>query len=152
MPAIRQTVHSGNTVVIYVDTPGQQSQPVGRATNLTPNERFNQEAVREIGEIKVVENVPLRYEGSFTLTKFKIIKKSLKQSGLVPSVDNVLSKDLLNFTVIDKITGKPLTTFQGCSCDDYRETIAANAIIGEDATFFFLKRIDYDENGQPLQS
>ena len=143
---IRQTVHSGNTVLIYID-----GKKVGRATNFTPSERFNQEPVHEIGEVKVVENVPLRYEGSFTLTKFKIIKKSLKQAGIVPSPNNVLKADLLEFKIMDKITGQPLASFKQCSADDYRETIAANAIVGEDATFFFIERIDYDENGQPIQ-
>ncbi len=145
MSAIRQTVHTGNTVVIYIN-----GQKVGRATNFSPNERFNQEPAHEIGEIKVVENVPLRYEVSFTLTKFKIIKKSLKQQGIVPSPANVLKKDLLEFKVLDKITNQPLFAIIGCSCDDYRETISANAIVGEDATFFGIERIDYDENGQPI--
>lgn len=148
-PTIKQTVHSGNTVRIGLKTTTGITI-IGRASNLTPSERFNQERVPEIGEIKPVENVALRYEGSFTITKFKIIKKSLKQQGIVPTPDKVLQADLLEFVVLDKITGKPITTFTGCSCEDFRETIAANAIIGEDATFFYLNRIDYDENGQAL--
>ena len=146
MPTIRQTVHTGNTVKIYAN-----GQAIGRATNLTPNERFNQEPTHEIGNIKTVENVALRYEGSFTLTKFKIIKSSMKQLGLVPTPNNVLTKELLEFTVTDKITNQPICTFKGCSADDYRETISANAIIGEDATFFFIERVDYDGDGQPIQ-
>jgi len=148
-PTIKQTVHSGNTVRIGIRKEGSIAI-IGRASNLTPSERFNLERVPEIGEIKPVENIALRYEGSFTITKFKIIKNSLKQQGIVPSADKVLSADLLDFTVLNKITGKPITTFIGCSCEDFRETIAANAIIGEDATFFYLNRIDYDENGQAL--
>jgi predicted acyltransferase (DUF342 family) len=148
-PVIQSTVHTGNTVVIMVDI-GAQSIKVGRASNLTPNERFNQERVGEIGEIKPVEYVPLRYEGSFSLTKFKIIKNSLKQAGIVPTVDNVLTKPALTFTIIDKITSLAITSFVGCVCDDYRETIAANAIIGEDATFFYINRIDYDADGKAI--
>lgn len=146
MAGIRQTVHAGTTVLIFVN-----GQKVGRATNLTPSERFNQESVYELGEIKPAENVPLRYQGSFTLTRFKVIKASLKQLKIVPNANNVLKQELLEFKIMDKITGQPLASFVGCSVEDFRETITANAIIGEDATFFFLERVDYDENGQPIQ-
>ncbi len=145
MSTIKQTVHSGNTVLLYIN-----GKKVGRASNLSPDEDFGLEPIHEIGEIKPVENVATRYTGRVRLSKFKVIKQSLKQLGIVPTPENVLKTDTLEITMIDKITNQPLVTLRGCSAATYQENFQAGAIVGEDASFNYISRVDYDENGQPL--
>jgi hypothetical protein len=143
---IRQTVVTGNTVLIYCN-----GVKVGRASNLSPSLDFSPEAVPEIGEFKPVEYVQLRFNGSFTLGKFLLKNESLMQAGIIPTPDNALKQPVLEFQVVDKSTGNPLFSFKGVTVGNYSLNIQVNAIVGENATFNYTDIVAYDKNGQPIK-
>lgn len=131
--ASKQTVHAGHTILIKLD-----GQTVGRIQAGDGRRSFGQEGIYEIGSIMPQEHVPLRYEGSFTVDRFYVRHKDLAQLGLASLGDEIMTMDILDIEIIDKISLKTVRVYEGCSIQDYSETFRANAIAGENATFVYL--------------
>ena len=130
-----QTVLSGNLILIKVD-----GHVIGRAQSVDPDLNFGTEGVYEIGSIMPQEHVQLRYEGSFTLSRFLLRKDSLVEAGLIGLGEDILSKGIIDIEVQNKVDKKTLRVYRGCTFSGYRENHRANAISGEDATVQFLSQ------------
>jgi len=128
-----QSVHAGHTIRLKID-----GQEIGRAQSIDGRRSFGQEGVYEIGSIMPQEHVPLRYEGTVTLDKFKIRKKSLAELGLAKFGVGILNMDVIDIEVTDNYTGDIVVVYRGCSLQDYSESFRANAIAGENATWTYL--------------
>jgi hypothetical protein len=128
-----QSVHAGHTIRLKVD-----GKEVGRAQSVDGRRSFGQEAVHEIGSIMPQEHVALRYEGSVTLDKFKIRKKSLAEIGLAKLGVGILNMDVIDIEITDRFTGDIIVVYRGCSLQDYSENFRANAISGENASWTYL--------------
>lgn len=128
-----QTVHAGHTIRLKID-----GQEIGRGQSADGRRSFGQEGVYEIGSIMPQEHVALRFEGSFTLDKFKIRKKSLAELGLARLGVGILNMDVIDVEVTDRFTGDIVIVYRGCSLQDYSENFRANAISGENATWTYL--------------
>src|SRR5690606_10492888 len=128
-----QTVHAGHTIRLKID-----GQEIGRAQCIDGRRSFGQEAVHELGSIMPQEHVALRYEGSVTLDKFKIRKKSLSEIGLARLGVGILNMDIIDIEVTDRFTNDIIIVYRGCSLQDYSENFRANAISGENATWQYL--------------
>jgi hypothetical protein len=85
-----QSVHAGHTIRLKID-----GKEVGRAQSIDGRRSFGQEAQYELGSIMPQEHTALRYEGTVTLDKFKIRKKSLKDIGLAALESEYLTWMLL---------------------------------------------------------
>lgn len=129
----QQSVHAGHTIRLKID-----GQEIGRAQGLDGRRSFGQEGVYEIGSIMPQEHVALRYEGTVTLDKFKIRKKSLAELGLAKLGVGILNMDVIDIEVTDRYTGDIVIVYRGCSLQDYSENFRANAIAGENATWTYL--------------
>jgi hypothetical protein len=132
--AANQTVHAGHTIKILI-----AGQDVGRMQSGDGRRSFGQEGVYEIGSIMPQEHVALRYEGSFSVDKFHVRKKSLDKLGLAALGEEILKLNIINIVVVDNITNEIVRTYEGCSLQDYSESFRANAISGENATWVYLR-------------
>jgi hypothetical protein len=128
-----QTVHAGHTIKLKVD-----GQEIGRGQSIDGRRSFGTEAQYELGSIMPQEHVALRYEGTVTLDKFKIRKKSLKDLGLAALGVGILNMDVIDIEITDKFTNDIVIVYRGCSLQDYSENFRANAISGENATWTYL--------------
>lgn len=128
-----QTVHAGHTIRLKVD-----GKEVGRAQSIDGRRSFGQEGVYEIGSIMPQEHIALRYEGSVTLDKFKIRKKSLAEIGLAKLGVGILNMDVIDIEITDRFTKDVIMVYRGCSLQDYSENFRANSISGENATWTYL--------------
>lgn len=128
-----QSVHAGHTIRLKVD-----GNEIGRAQSVDGRRSFGQEGVYEIGSIMPVEHVALRYEGSVTLDKFKIRKKSLAELGLARLGIGILNLDVIDIEITDRYTGDIIVVYRGCSLQDYSENFRANSISGENASWAYL--------------
>lgn len=134
MATIRnQSVHAGHTIRLKID-----GHEIGRAQSIDGRRSFGQEAVYEIGSNMPVEHVALRYEGSVTVDKYKIRKKSLADLGLAKYGVGILNMDIIDIEVTDRVTGDIVIVYRGCSLQDASENFRANAIAGENATWVYL--------------
>jgi len=128
-----QSVHAGHTIKLKID-----GYEIGRARSVSGRVSFGQEAVREIGTNMPVEHVALTYDGSVTLDKFKIRKKSLIKMGLAKFGVGILNMDVIDIEITDKYTGEIVEVYRGCSLNEYSSNHTANSISGENATWVFL--------------
>lgn len=128
-----QTTVSGNLILIKID-----GHVIGRAQSLDPRINFGTEGVYEIGTIMPQEHVQLRYEGSFTLSRFLLRKDSLVDAGYIGIGEDILQKGIIDIEIQNKVDNKTLRVYRGCTFTDYTENHRANAISGEDATVQFL--------------
>lgn len=128
-----QSVHAGHTIKLKIN-----GIEVGRAQSIDGRRSFGQEAQYEIGSIMPQEHVPLRYEGTVTLDKFKIRKKSLKELGLAALGVGILNMDVIDIEITDRYTSDVIVVYRGCSLQDYSENFRVNAISGENASWTYL--------------
>lgn len=129
----KQTVHAGHTIKLKI-----AGQIIGRARSINGRVSFGQEAVREISSIMPAEHVALSYDGSVTLDKFKIRKKSLIKAGLARFGIGILNMDVIDIEITDNFTGEIVEVYRGCSLNEYTSNHTANSLSGENATFVFL--------------
>lgn len=129
----KQTVHAGHTIKFKIN-----GQEVGRGQSIDGRRSFGQQAQYEIGSIMPQEHVALRYEGSVTLDKYKIRRKSLKDLGLASLGVGILNMDIIDIEITDKFTDDIVVVYRGCSLQDTSENFRTNAISGENATWQYL--------------
>lgn len=128
-----QTVHAGHTIKLKID-----GKEIGRAQDLSGRRSFGVEGQYEIGSIMPQEHVALRYEGSFTLGKYKIRRKSLKDLGLAALGVGILNMGVIDVELTDQYTGDIVIVYRGCTLSENSEDVRANAFAGEQATWQYL--------------
>ena len=129
----QQQSHAGHTIRIKID-----GKEVGRIQSIDGRASFGQEGQYEIGSIMPAEHVALRYEGSVTVDKFRLRKKSLAELGLAKLGAGILTMNVLDIEVTDKFTGDIVEVYRGCSLNEYSRSHRANAISGENCSFVYL--------------
>lgn len=129
----KQTTVTANAILIKVD-----GNVVGRAQSLSPRTDFGTQGVYEIGSIMPAEHVQLKYDGSFTLDRYLLMHDDLEQAGYIGLGEDILKKDIIDIEIQNKVTGKTLRVYRGCTFSNYSININANAIVGETATVYYL--------------
>jgi hypothetical protein len=129
----QQQSHAGHTIRLKID-----GQEVGRAQSIDGRVSFGQEGQYEIGSVMPQEHVALRVEGSVTLDKFRIRKKSLAELGLAKLGEGILNMNVIDIEITDRFTGDIVEVYRGCSLGEYSRSHRANAISGENATWQYL--------------
>jgi len=129
----KQTAHAGHTIKLKIG-----GVEVGRAQSVDGKRSFGQEGQYEIGSIMPQEHVPLKYDGTVSLDKFKIRTKSLKDLGLAALGVGILNMGVIDIEITDRFTNDIVVVYRGCSLNDYSENFKANAIAGENATWSYL--------------
>lgn len=129
-----QQVHAGHTIRLKID-----GHEIGRARSINSRVSFQQEPVPEIGSIMPTEHVATSYNGSVTLDKFKIRRKSLRDLGLARFGVGILNMDVIDIEVTDRHTADIIEVYRGCSLTEYSSTHSAQALSGENASWVFLR-------------
>lgn len=129
-----QSVHTGNTILIMIN-----NAVVGRAQSIEGSRSYGTQAVREIGSIMVQEHVYLQYDGTITLNRFLMKRESLDQLGLVALGEDILTRDIIDIVVIDKLTNTVVRAYRGCTANDTSESFSEGQIASETATFSYLE-------------
>lgn len=128
-----QPAHAGHTIRLKID-----GQEVGRAQSISGRRSFGTENQYEIGSILPQESVPLRFEGTVSLEKFRIRKKSLVEIGLAAYGAGILNLNVIDIEVTDRFTGDIVIVYRGCTLQETSEDFRANAMSGENATWLYL--------------
>lgn len=113
---------------------------VGRAQSLTANRSFGTEGVYEIGSIMPQEHVYLKYSGSVSLERFRMISNNLASAtmGIAALGEDILQKDIVTINVFDSVTKNLVESFYGCSASSYNTAYRANSIVTESIEMLFL--------------
>ncbi|MDQ0719809.1 hypothetical protein QF049_001070 [Paenibacillus sp. W4I10] len=128
-----QPAHAGHTVRLKIG-----GIEVGRGQRLSGNRSFGTENQYEIGSIMPQESVPLKVDGSISLEKYRIRKKSLAELGLSSYGAGILNMNVIDIEVTDKYTGDIVIVYRSCTLSESSEDFSANAMSGENATWKYL--------------
>lgn len=131
-----QTVNTANRIYIMA-----QNHLVARAQSLSASRNFGTEGVYEIGSIMPQEHVYLKYTGSVTLERFRMVSSNLAsaQMGAIAALgEDILSKDIITINVMDSVTKNLVESFYGCSASSYSTAYRSNQIVTESIEFLYL--------------
>lgn len=89
------------------------------------------------------EHVYLKYTGSLTLERFRMVKENLasQKMDIAHLGEDILQADVLTISVIDSITNMTVEAFYGCSASSYNTSYRANQIVSESIEFLYLDSI-----------
>lgn len=130
-----QTVNTGNRIYIMA-----RAQLIARAQSLTADRNFGTEGVYELGSIMPAEHVYLKYTGTLTLERFRMVSDNLASQKMQIAAlgRDILQKDIITITVMDSVTHGVVESFYGCTASSYNTAYRANQIVTESINFFYL--------------
>lgn len=130
-----QTVNTGNRIYIMA-----QNNIIGRAQSLTANRSYGTEGVYQLGSIMPQEHVYLKYTGTLTLERFRMVADNLasKKLDIARLGVDILQKDVITINVIDSVTTGLVEAFYGCTASQYNTSYRANQIVTESIDFMYL--------------
>jgi len=126
---------------------------IGFATNVTVSEEIAYDPVEVLDNIQVQEYVPTAYRVTLTMSRIRIVGKTLKSQGFFPKIggnaeehlSNILTNGELVCTVEDNETGTIMATFEQCKVASHNWTVNARGIVGNDVTFVCIRVKDESE-------
>lgn len=121
---------------------------VGFASGVSGSESVDLEPVDVLDLLEVREYVPVAYRATLSAQLFRLIGKSLKQQGVFPTEENILTSGDLTCTIEDKLTGETMAQFEGCKAQEHSFDITARGIVSENVTFVTIRL--RDEFERPL--
>lgn len=130
-----QSVNTGNRIYIMA-----QNHLIARAQSLSANRSFGTEGVYELGSIMPAEHVYLKYTGSLTLERFRMVANNLASSAMNIAAlgEDILQKDIITINIMDSVTRNVVESFFGCSASSYNTAYRANQIVSETIEFLYL--------------
>lgn len=115
---------------------------VGFAGGVSGTESIDYEPVDVLDLLEVREFVPVAYRATLNAQIFRVIGKSLKALGILPTEENILTSGDLTCTVEDRLTGNTMAQFEACKCQEHAFDITARGIVSENVTFVTIRLRD----------
>lgn len=126
---------------------------VGYARNCNGREEIQYEPIDVMDNIETEEYVPTRYRVSFSMSRVRIVKETLKSLGHFPAVGNnpqqhlanILTSGELTVSIEDNKTGAVIMTLIGARATSKNFSIDAAGVVNEDVEFVALRMRDESE-------
>lgn len=130
--------HSGNLIVVK-----QDNREVGVIQSLRMNDDYAPEPLSGVGEVTVQEHVTTVARYSLTVQYMALRRQSMFSEGLahVTSEDSLRGK-IFDIEVQDKITGRVLKKYEGCTFASGDVEVTKHAIVAISAQFMALRTSD----------
>lgn len=152
-------VFSGARAIFKID-----NKKIAFGFQLEPSEEVMYEAVDVLDNIETQEHVPVGYRVGFTCGIFRTIRGvtgatepkpiaeprqgvhgSIKEMGIFPSTQNILTSGVLTCTLTDRLTGKTLMSLQEAKCSNNNYSVTARGITGQNLSFVAIRIKDESE-------
>lgn len=113
---------------------------IARAQSLTADRSYGTEGVYELGSIMPQEHVYLKYQGTLTLERFRMVADNLASAKLSIAKlgEDILQQDIITINIMDSVTRGVVESFYGCTASSYNTAYRANQIVSESINFFYL--------------
>lgn len=130
-----QTVQTGNRIYIQV-----KNHVIARAQSLSGSRSYGTQGIYQIGSIMPQEHVYLKYTGTISLERFRMIKDNLASAtmDIARLGEDILTQDILDINVVDAITKQLSISYRGCTANSYAENTRANEVVSENIEFSYL--------------
>lgn len=125
--------------------------PIGFAGGVRGEEEIGYDPIAVLGEIAVIEHVPVSYSASLSASIFRAILSSLKAYGsskaeLMSKEENILTSGALTATLEDRIEpGVNVAHFEGVRISNRTFTVSARSIVGENISCVAIRVRDEAE-------
>lgn len=120
--------------------------PIAFAGGVSYDETIDYEPIDVLHLLEVKEHVPVAYRVSLNAQVFRVVGQSLKQLGVLPRQEDIITSADLEAAVIDSVTQRTLALFQGVRCSGHSGDITARGIVSENVTFVCIRVLDESEN------
>lgn len=113
---------------------------IARAQSLTADRSYGTEGVYELGSIMPQEHVYLKYQGTLTLERFRMVADNLASAKLSIAKlgEDILQQDIITINIMDSVTRGVVESFYGCTASSYNTSYRASQIVSESINFFYL--------------
>ena len=113
---------------------------IARAQSLTADRNYGTEGVYELGSIMPAEHVYLKYTGTLTLERFRMVADNLaSQTMQIARLgEDILQQDIITINIMDSVTRGVVESFFGCTASSYNTAYRASQIVSESINFFYL--------------
>lgn len=92
--------------------------------------------------LEVREFVPVAYRTTLSAQVFRVIGKSLKNLGIFPQEQNILTTGDLTATLEDQITGATWGQFEQVKCAEHSWDVTARGLVSENVNFVCIRLKD----------
>lgn len=120
------------------------SEAVGYCAGVSGSESISYEPVEVLNLLEVKEFIPTGYHVTLSAQMFRLIDGSLKQQGIFPKYDNILTTGEVSAVVADR-TGVVIGAFNGVKCAAHSFDITARGLVSENVEFNVIKLLDSSE-------
>ena len=118
-------------------------QSPGEILGVGLNGLHNRREVLDLLEVR--EHVPVAYRTSLTAQIFRVFGDSLKNQGIFPKTEDILTLNALTATVEDKLNSQSMAQFAGVRTSGHTFDVTARGIVSENVSFVAIKVIDESE-------
>ena len=93
------------------------------------------------------EHVPVAYRATLNAQIFRIVGNSLKNQGVFPKPDKIITAEALTAAIEDaELTGKTIALFTGVRTASHTFDVTARGLVSENVNFVAIKLADESES------
>jgi len=116
---------------------------VAYASNCSFNENIQLEEVNTLDRIETVEHAEVGYRVDLSCQTFRVQNKSVKQLGIMPRLEDILTSGEITAEVVDRRSNAVLLLMEGVKLESRQTTVDARGLMTE--TWNFKGRKSSDE-------
>ena len=121
------------------------SVPIAFAGGVSGEENTSYEPVDVLALLEVREFVPVGYLTSLNAQVFRVVGSSLKQLGILPKQEDIITSGDLEAAIQDVVTRQTMALFQGVRCAGHTWDVTARGIVQENVSFVSIRVLDESE-------
>lgn len=118
---------------------------IAYASNVSYNENIQLEEVNVLDKIETLEHAEVGYRVDMSCTTFRVQNQSVKQLGIMPRLEDILTSGELTAEIIDRATNSVLLLMEGVKLESRATNVDARGLMTE--TWSFKGRKSSDEAG-----
>jgi hypothetical protein len=112
------------------------------ASNVSWNENYQLEEVNVLDRLETTELAEVGYRVDFSCQTFRVANNSVKQLGIMPRLEDVLTSGAMTAEVIDRQTNAVIMLMEGVKLETRQATVDARGMMTETWNFRGVRATD----------
>jgi hypothetical protein len=133
-------VFSGARARLKID-----NNTIGYCGGISGEESIDYEPIDVLDLIHTKEHVPIAYRCGMNAQVFRVLGESLKNQGIMPIEDNILTDGVMEAQIEDKVTGRIAAQISGVKVATKAFDVTARGIVAENVSFVAIRMKDESE-------
>lgn len=115
---------------------------VAYSSSATWNENIQLEEVNTLDRINTLELAEVGYRVDLSCQTFRVQNQSVKQLGIMPRMEDILTSGALTAEIVDRVSGTVLLLMEGVKLESRQTTVDARGLMTETWNFRGTKASD----------